>query len=47
MTFAWTLKESLMMERRFKDNGRWGEATVITQRDFAFTEDEIHRYVQG
>lgn len=47
MTFSWILKESLMMERGFKDNGKWGEATVITQEDFTFMEDEIHPYAQG
>lgn len=47
MTFAWTLKESLMTERGFKDNGKQGEATVITQKDFTFMEGEIHPSVQG
>lgn len=42
MTFAWTLKESLTMERGFKDNGNWEEASVITQKDFTFMEKEIH-----
>lgn len=47
MTFAWTLKECLMMERGFKDNGKQGETTVITQQDFTFMEDEIPPDVQG
>lgn len=41
MTFAETLKESLMTERGFKDNGKQGETTLIIQQDFTLMEDEI------